>query len=532
MTSILGQAKADFLERTRRFSFMAMIALSLFGAFFFVPSTEVGSMSFLSIMPEVFFQSSNATWIPVASAMGTGFFLSLIGLFYLRTSISFDEKIGVDQLIVVSPVKNTEYLLGKFLSGTLLLFIFAIITIIGSFIMALIHFPQETLSVRTILAPYAFLMATLPMTSAFALFFGSFRWLRGSIGSTIYVFGIMFLIDAILDVNEAPRTLTLFQRSIDFTGMIYLQNIIKFGVYDVTGSYVLTNYSFLGGFNADIAVNPTEHLFFVTMPFGANELVGFLLMLVYACIIIILSAPFLSLSRRFQGKKLFGKYKIESVLPVDSDRVVPNYFATKITDEYNWIAGTVVELKLMLKGQPIMWKAVSAVGFGVSIFLDLGTVQVLIIPLLMLWFINVFSGMGYKEHHYDMFQLISVMPKGRFRQVTCSYVAGLFIASILLLPVTLRMFMVSQFEGVVVAISAVIFIPSLAMFLGEFTRTNRSFEMLLIMLTYLILNKIHFINYVGFHPDIVSVTRGMAFLVVGIVIGVFAVVRRLEILKI
>ena len=175
-----------------------------------------------------------------------------------------------------------------------------------------------------------------------------------------------------------------------------------------------------------------------------------------------------------------------------------------------------------------MWKLLALGGFGLSIFMDLNSVQIIVVPLLLLWFINVFSGMGYKERHHDMLQLISAMPKGRLRQVMYSYTAGLFVMFVLLLPVTIRMFAAGQFPGVAVAVSALIFIPSLSLFLGEVAKTNRFFEMLMIFATYLIMNDIHFVNYVGLHPDIISVTRGVTFLVIGVVLGVSAIIKRVR----
>ena len=529
MIAFYGQAKADFLERSRRFSFIAMIALALFGAFFFVPSQTQDGFSFLSIMPDIFYQVSNPTWIPVASAMGTGFFLMLMGLFYLRTGVSFDEKVGIDQLVLASPTGNSAYLIAKFLSGTLLLTYIAAITMLGSYVMAVIHFPGEVLPLRTFLVPYAFLVATLPVTSAFAVFFSSVRPLRGALGAVIYIFAFLVLLDMKMEmhIDSAPRIMTLFQRSLDFSGITYVRDIIKFAVYESLGSYSLLGVTFLGGFIQE-TFTPSEHLVFTVMPFGTHELAAFGLMLIYACGLVVLSAPFLSISRKWQNVKMFEKRTIEVVSPVGTNEALPKYFAVKNTGKLNRLTGITSELKLMLKGHSLMWKFVAVVGLGLSMFLDLGVVQRIIIPLLMLWFISVFSSMGYRERHHDMLQIISTMPKGRLRQVINSYAAGLFVMFVLLLPVMVRMAVADQYPGIAVAVSAAMFIPSFALFLGEYTKTNRIFEMLMIFFTYLILNGFHLLSYVGLYPDILSMTRGAAFLGMGIVLGVAAVLKRIR----
>ena len=521
MTSVIGQAKADFLEYSRRFSFIAMIALALFGAFFFVPSYEQGNFSFLEIMPDTFIQTSNATWIPVAGAMGTGFFLLIFGFFYLRNSIIFDEKTGIDQFIITSPAKNISYVMGKFISGILLLSFFAIITMLGSYIMILLRFSNEALSLRTFFVPYAFLITSLPIISAIAVFFGSFRLLRGAVGSVIFIIGVFVKLNIIMDVNTFPRTLTLFQRSFDFTGMIYLQDIIKFALLDTTGDYAIRDSAFLGGIIELAGETPTEHLFFITMPLGVYELTGFGLMLSLAFGLVIVSVPLLLLSRRLRSIKTTDIVSY-------SDRTTNKYIAAKATVKQNQIAGIAAELKLMIKGQSLAWKLVALTGVVSSIFVDLVTVQILIIPLVLLWFINAFSSLGYKERYYDILQIISTIPRGRFRQIIYSYTAGLCISFILLCPVTIRMILAGQIYGVFIALSAMVFVPSLALFLGEVTKSNRPFEMLMIFVTYMILNGEHFIDYVGLHPNIVSITRGTVFLLLGVILGIFAVVKRVS----
>nr|AGS52503.1 hypothetical protein [uncultured bacterium contig00005] len=67
MISIWGVARACFVERLRRFSFIAIMALSLFAAFWFVPRDD-GSMQVMAIQPDRFIQAGNPSWIPVASA--------------------------------------------------------------------------------------------------------------------------------------------------------------------------------------------------------------------------------------------------------------------------------------------------------------------------------------------------------------------------------------------------------------------------------------------------------------------------------
>ena len=89
MRVIIGQARADYKDKSRRFSFVALMALCLFGAFWFVPRAGDG-FEIMSIQPDVFIQGGNSSWIPVTSALGLAFFLPFIGFFYLRNAMLFD----------------------------------------------------------------------------------------------------------------------------------------------------------------------------------------------------------------------------------------------------------------------------------------------------------------------------------------------------------------------------------------------------------------------------------------------------------
>ncbi|MCL1998338.1 MAG: hypothetical protein FWG65_06175 [Turicibacter sp.] len=538
MRFVLGQAKVDFLESFRKFSFVAMVALALFGAVFFVPVAEIGRFSFFEIMPTEIFQTSNATWIPLASAMGIGFFLTITGFFYLRSSIGNDEKLGISEIILASSGKISAYLFGKFLAGVALLAIFAAVAIFGAFVMLLLNFPDvfsaEYFSVRTFFVPYAFLLATLPLTSAFALFFGSFKPLRGAIGSTIYIFGLLMMLAPLLDVNAPPRTMPIWQRSLDFFGMIYLQDIIKFALYESTGDHVIRQMAFLGGFITEIPTTQHIHLFFTTMPLGLFEFSALGLTLLYSLTLLAIAAPLYIVSRKLSNvnfprkRAKISESEISKNEKSAENSESPSYAAAKISDRYSHFVGVKSELRLMLGGRSLLWRLIAIAGLVATIFAPLPVVQIYIMPILMLWFINAFSGLGYKEHHHGVLAIISAVPNGRTRQILYSYMAGLFVAFVLVLPVAVRMFAVGEFAGVVVALSAAVFVPSLAIFLGELSKSNRFFEMLLIFMTYTAVNNIDFINYLALHPINASIGQGVTFLLIGLIVGFLGLAKRIS----
>jgi hypothetical protein len=191
-----------------------------------------------------------------------------------------------------------------------------------------------------------------------------------------------------------------------------------------------------------------------------------------------------------------------------------------------WIRGIFSELSLMLSGQPFIWKLISLGAIIACLFMDLGMVQKYILPLALLWFINVYSAMGSREHQHDVLKYISTIPNGLLRQIIFSWASGIIISLTLSFPVILRMLFLGQTVGVFACLAGVVFLPSLALFLGEFTKTQRVFELSFVVITYAVLNNVTAFMYIGIHPDIVSLSRSFIYLFAGIVMGVAAVLKR------
>jgi len=521
MSGILGVARADFLERQRRFSFIAMTAMSLFAAFWFVPRDD-GSMQVMVIQPDRFIQAGNPSWIPVASAWGLGFFLPLIGFFYLRNAVSFDEKSGVSQLISTSPFGNIRYMLGKLCSGTLLLYCFTAVVIIGSLFMTVWHFPNQHLSAYEFLSPFIFLVTALPFCAAVALLFESVRFLRGAIGSIVYVAGFITMYVLI----SQAQTLSLLLRVFDFSGTAVIFHGIGNAVLEQSGMPMDTML-FLGGGGDSLtgAAVPTAQLVFNGIRHTADDIQGFAGMLFVTLGLTLSSAPLYKLSEKLTQIKMPKKRRVtKTAASVGTPQTV--YTPVQSSTGFSGLRVMTAELRLLLCGQPLLWKAVSLLGLALCLFIDLGVVQKYIMPLFMLWFINVFSAMGSREYQYDMLKIITTAPNGRLRQIINLWLSGIFIAFVISIPAILRMLFAGQIDGIFACLAGVIFLPSFAMFIGEFTKTQRVFETAFIIITYIVLNNADAFMYMGIHPDVVSLSRSSLYLAVGLIMGIAAVLQR------
>ena len=186
MRAVWGVAKADFLERVRRFSFVAFCALAVFFTFWFVP------------------RPSGPSWIPMSAAMCGGMLLDLFGFAYLFNSIQRDRESGVLSLLRASPTKRAAYLFGKLISDTLLLLCLLIAILAGAFLIMEIRFPGRFLVPWDFFSPFLSVVPGLIFVSAFALLMECAPLFRQRSGLSIALFlclSVSILSLASMDIN-------------------------------------------------------------------------------------------------------------------------------------------------------------------------------------------------------------------------------------------------------------------------------------------------------------------------------------------
>lgn len=386
--------------------------------------------------------------------------------------------------------------------------------------MMLWHFPGQYLSAYGFLSPFLFLLLSLPFCAALALFFESVRFLRGSFGSIIFVIAF-FSVYVVVSMVEEPSFLL---RSFDFSGTSFIYQGINRAALEQSGA-PLDVLLFLGS-AAEGLPTPTMHLVFNGISVSTADIQGFAGMLCVTLGLAVLSAPLYSLSNKLSVVKLPKKDAKKGMATTVGREAATSYAPVSPSAKNMWIRGIFSELSLMLSGQPFIWKLISLGAMIACLFMDLGMVQIYILPLALLWFINVYSAMGSREHQHDVLKYISTIPNGLLRQIIFSWASGIIISLTLSFPVILRMLFLGQTVGVFACLAGVVFLPSLALFLGEFTKTQRVFELSFIVITYVILNNVTAFMYIGIHPDIVSLSRSFIYLFAGLVMGVAAVLKR------
>jgi len=276
----------------------------------------------------------------------------------------------------------------------------------------------------------------------------------------------------------------------------------------------------------EILNQPTSQLIFDGVSHTVADLQGFVGKVCITLILTLASAPLYRLIKEMPVIRLRHKHYTAQSVTESVSKPVTIYTPAQPLSGRGGLRRLGAELRLMLSGQPLFWYIISISGFASCLFIDLRIVQNYIIPLLMLWFLNIYSAMGSREYQHGILKIITTVPHGRLRQIVLSWLSGIIIALTIVVPVVLRMLSIGQIDGVLACLAGVVFAPSFSLFLGEYTKTRRAFELSFIVMTYFILNNVPAFMYIGTNPDIVSLKRAGIYLSAGVIMGVASVIKR------
>jgi len=182
LRQIQAIARADLLERLRRFSYLATLA----GTLYFVYLVHAGNVR-LSIHGQrgVY----NSAWIGTLLALSVGSLLSLIGFYLVKNTLDADRRTGVGEVLAATPLSRAAYTLGKALSNFLLLASILALLAVAAGITQLLAREETHLDLLALLLPMAALAGPpLALAAAMAVLFEAVPWLRGALGNVIFFF--------------------------------------------------------------------------------------------------------------------------------------------------------------------------------------------------------------------------------------------------------------------------------------------------------------------------------------------------------
>ncbi|HYL93779.1 MAG TPA: hypothetical protein VEW69_11565, partial [Alphaproteobacteria bacterium] len=197
-------ARADFLERVRRYSFL----LTLGFAGFVVLQAYTGHI-YLSLGD--YSGSASSAWFGAFLGLVAATFLSLTGFYIVKNTIQRDELTRVGRILAATPMTRLLYIAGKALSNFAVLAAMVFVLALAATAMQLLR-GHGGIDFWELLSPFILLaLPVMATVAALAVLFETLPILRGGVGNVAYFFLWSGLFSTAFTV-----------RALDFTGVSFL----------------------------------------------------------------------------------------------------------------------------------------------------------------------------------------------------------------------------------------------------------------------------------------------------------------------
>lgn len=456
--------KADFLERTRRFSFMVLCAAVMFLTFFSVPDVKAPFVS-VCIEPNVFYQGSNATWVPITIALCGGILFPMVGFGFVKGTISMDRDSKFLYVCQSMNMKKSDYIIGKFFSNLLLLTIMWFVAVVSAAVMLIFKFPDSMIGFYEYISPFMGIYPGIVFAAVFAVILESLPLhdrFKNAMG--ISTFFIMFLISYSTTDYGNPLI-----RVMDYSNYRWNMDSINSVVRSVIGHDVReTGILVPGGVFSES--NGTKEIFFRGLLWDNSYFVD----KVFLTAICLILASIAIMVLEQQERESNCKAERNSA----QFRLGRSYYLNHF----------MFELKILVKGFP---KAIFILIIGLwvySFFAPLQYVQGYIWVITLIFVMPVFSQIGSREHEYNMAEYFTTIRFSLVKQTLYSYLWGVFVLLLISMPVVSKLAELHEYFSAFCYVEFSLFVPAIASFLGEYTKTRRAFETLFLLLCFLLIN--------------------------------------------
>jgi hypothetical protein len=160
----------------------------------------------------------------------------------------------------------------------------------------------------------------------------------------------------------------------------------------------------------------------------------------------------------------------------------------------------VSELKLMLKGMSHWWYLVAAGLVVAGIATPLAVSRTLLVAA-WIWPLPLWSQMGTRESRYATQSLIFSAPSFLWRQLPAAWLAGVVVTALMGGGALLRIVLDANLGYLLSWTATTLFVPSMALALGVWSRNTKAFEVLYLLWWYAgPLNRFPALDFMGISP--------------------------------
>jgi hypothetical protein len=504
-------ARADFLERVRRYSFLVMLGAVVFLGY----QAAIGNFT---IQLGDYRGEFNSAWVGSMMALIASFMLGWFGFYLIKGSVTHDRETGVGQIMATTPLTRPLYSLGKWLSNFVVLVAMVVVLVMVG--VALQYFAGESIQfdLLVFLSPFFFIaLPMLALTAAFAVLFEYVGFLRGGFGNIVYFFFFGFVITLAISLG---KNYPIF----DPIGFRVLSNSMgeaaKAIFPDYSGSFSLgsTGAPIMGtfpwaGVDWTFGIIATRLMFL-----GIGIMMAFVSSLFFDRFDSSYRKPMRMTAQRTAS---FPKPKTVSSSHALSQPIHLTPLPTR-TNSFTFIRVMTSELKLLLKGQPWWWYVIAGGLFIASLITPSESVRAYVLPIAWLCPVLIWSGLGNREFRHNTNQLVFSSAAPLTRQLPATWLAGFFITALTGGGAAIKFLGAGDTASLIVWLSAALFIPSLALALGVWSNSSKLFEVTYISMWYLAMNRLDAVDFFGVNSN----GNVVFFIPLSIALSVFAYIGR------
>ena len=475
LTMVYHLARADFLERVRRYSFLFTVGISLYLGY----AAATGQLVMrVNDSRGVF----NSAWIGGLMALVSTTFLTLAGFYVVKNTIERDRSTRVGEILASTPMSKATYVMGKAVSNFVVLTAMVVILPISGIIMQFRHAEDSHVELWKLLAP--FLLIALPamaVVAAIAVLFETIPWLRGGFGNVIYFFvwtaaltlpvvgakkggtqyfdwsGLSVIWSSLQAAAKGPADHNGFSLSIESTSAVKAAATFQWNGVQWTSSLVLARLFWVA---AAIAI-----AFLAAMIFDRFD-------------------PSKERWRRTAAPEA-GNALESAAAPRMANQATHLTPLTARPVHFRFGAMLAAELRLMFKGRKWWWYAVAA-----GLIIACATTpdpsgRGILLACAWLWPVLMWSSMGVREVRDQTSQLLFSAPHPIARQLPAVWLAGVVLALVTGSGFGARVLLSADWRGLLAWLTGALFIPTLALVLGVWSGSSKLFEIIYTLLWYI-----------------------------------------------
>ncbi len=518
---IPAMIKADLQERTRRTSFVVTVCSIIYLGY----AVNTGQ---ILIKLETYRGVYNSAWVGSLMSLVITFFLGIAGFYLVKNAVERDERTGVGQIIATTPTTGSQYLLGKWLSNFTVLAVLVGILALAAILMQIINREDVQIQLWALLAPFLFIaLPMMALVAAFAVFFESVSWLKGGFGNLVYFGVIIALFMAGIFLTDLPW--------LDVTGFSLIGTSMKAAAREAFPTY---GSAFTLSMASD-SNGPVQTFVWSGIHWTAGLIVQRVLWLVVSVGIVLAGSLFFHRFDPNRRSLLRQKQKQVEILAPQGGTVSPerDWKAQRLTPlsgqqafHMNFLRLVWLELLLLVKGVKWYWWAGMALLWMGSVFTQNETMRQTWFTLSTLWPVLIWSKMGEREVRCHTEQLIYQVAYPLGRVLLSSWLAGVTLTALSVSGVLIGRLLTGAPAALLPWILSALFIPTLALALGTWSRSSKLFEVVYPILWYLgPLNRengLVILDYLGIHAQAPVNTIPLVFTAGICVLLVLAIIGR------